>query len=80
MPALVRLPLLEADAAEAAQWYEWQKPGLGGELLDVFEAQLQAVAQTPLRYMIRFSDVRRANLKRFLTASSSFCRARWWWS
>ena len=65
MPALVRLPLLEADADEAAQWYERQKPGFGGEFLDAFETQHHTIAEAPWRYAIRFSDVRRCNLKRF---------------
>lgn len=53
------------DAMEAASWYESRQPGLGTD----FQAEVQAVAKSlgedAMLHRIRFSDVRRAGLRRF---------------
>ena len=49
MTVEVRLrPEAEQDLAEAARWYEQQRPGLGLEFLDEALATFSAIAERPL--------------------------------
>ena len=57
--------LADADAAEAALWYEAQSPGLGGDFLDEVEAAFTALERDALLYAVRFSEVRCLRLRRF---------------
>jgi hypothetical protein len=60
----------ETEAAEAAEWYEERRQGLGIDFLDAFSRALEAIEQHPRRYL-RISvrpthrEVRRILLKRF---------------
>ena len=58
-------PEAEADLAEAATWYESQRPGLGHAFLDQVAAVLAALAEEPRRYPKVHRGVRRALLSRF---------------
>jgi toxin ParE1/3/4 len=50
---------------EAAQWYEDQRPGLGGEFLAAVDGAVLAIAGSPHRFPIVYHDARRAQLERF---------------
>jgi hypothetical protein len=40
----------EAEAAQAAEWYESQQPGLGIEFLLELDAAIERATETPLAY------------------------------
>jgi len=66
MTLQVRLrPEAELDLAQAAQWYEDQKPGLGQEFLDEALATLSTIAETPSMYAIIHRSTRRSLMRRF---------------
>jgi plasmid stabilization system protein ParE len=49
----------------AFDWYEERRAGLGLEFIKEFRGYYYRLKQTPLRYSIRFADIRRVNLDRF---------------
>ena len=63
--ALKKLPQAGAEADEAAAWYEEKKPGLGFDLLDRIDDAIATIRENPLRYSLRFGDVRRAPVRGF---------------
>jgi toxin ParE1/3/4 len=65
MHALKKLPAVEADVAEAAEWYETRLPGLGQRFVLAVKSADQLLLSNPSRYPVRFSDVRRLNLGDF---------------
>lgn len=65
MHALKKLPAAEADVAEAAVWYETQRPGLGDRFVRVVQSADAMLTANPLRYAVRFADIRRLNLTLF---------------
>ena len=58
-------PLVEADAADAAEWYERQKAGLGPAFVAEYRDRLRQLPDGALLYAVRFHDIRRVNLPRF---------------
>ncbi len=56
MHALKKLPATEADVAEAAQWYETQRPGLGQRSLFAVQSAGKLLLANPLRYSMRFAE------------------------
>ena len=58
-------PHAEAEAEQAAAWYEAQQPGLGIELLLELDAAIERAAETPLGYAPLFREARRVLLRRF---------------
>ncbi|HLL89561.1 MAG TPA: type II toxin-antitoxin system RelE/ParE family toxin [Tepidisphaeraceae bacterium] len=60
-------PEAEADIADAARWYDDQRPGLGNEFLAAVGVAVKAAAANPfLSQRLRASpEVRRALVKRF---------------
>jgi plasmid stabilization system protein ParE len=58
-------PRAEAEADEAAAWYEAQQPGLGIEFLLELDAAIEKAAETPLAYRTIFREVRRVLPRRF---------------
>jgi len=58
-------PRAEAEADEAAAWYEAQQPGLGIEFLLELDAAIEKAAEAPLAYRTIFREVRRVLLRRF---------------
>ena len=58
-------PSAEAEADEAAAWYEAQQPGLGIEFILELDAAIERAAETPLAYERIFREVRRVLLRRF---------------
>lgn len=66
MTAEIRLrPEAERDLADAAAWYEEQRPGLGRQFLDETQVVLSSIAESPLAYGVVHRTVRRALLRRF---------------
>jgi plasmid stabilization system protein ParE len=58
-------PEAEAEAEEAAAWYDIRNPGLGEEFLRSFEAVLNRIQRNPKAYGTVYRSVRRATLRRF---------------
>jgi plasmid stabilization system protein ParE len=58
-------PEAEADLANARDWYERQRAGLGAEFLLCVEEVLERIGRTPEMYMVVYHDVRRALTRRF---------------
>jgi len=55
----------ESDLAEAAAWYERQRPGLGRDFLNEVESMLESIAARPFSYPQVYRSVHRAIIKRF---------------
>jgi plasmid stabilization system protein ParE len=58
-------PRAEAEADEAAAWYEAEQPGLGIEFLLELDAAIERAAEAPLAYAPVFMDARRVLTRRF---------------
>jgi plasmid stabilization system protein ParE len=66
MTAQIRLrPEAEQDLADAAAWYEEQRPGLGQEFLDEARVTLSTIAEMPSMYGAIHRSTRRALMHRF---------------
>lgn len=62
----VRLrPEAELDLADAALWYEEQRPGLGHQFLDEVLSVLSTIAESPLMYPVVHRNTQRALTRRF---------------
>jgi len=55
----------DADAVEAALWYDAQLPGLGAKFFEEINAAALRLAENPTIHSVRFADVRRAPVGRF---------------
>lgn len=53
------------EAAEAYDWYEERKHGLGGEFLTAVEAVVAVIQRTPERFPVVLGPARKARLRRF---------------
>ncbi|WP_074748803.1 type II toxin-antitoxin system RelE/ParE family toxin [Nitrosospira multiformis] len=53
------------DVAQARDWYEKQRPGLGNDFISKVEEALEMIESNPLLYPALVKDARRANMKRF---------------
>jgi plasmid stabilization system protein ParE len=58
-------PRAEAEADEAAAWYEAEQAGLGIEFLLELDAAIERAAETPLAYAPVFLEARRVLTRRF---------------
>ena len=58
-------PRAEAEADEAAAWYEAEQPGLGIEFLLELDAAIERAAESLLAYARVFLDARRVVMRRF---------------
>ena len=58
-------PRAEAEADEAAAWYEAEQPGLGIEFLLELDAAIERAADNPLAYAPVFFEARRVLTRRF---------------
>ncbi len=67
MKPLRVLPAAEAELAEAIEWYEERRPGLGVDFLGSVDRVLQAIAGGPERYATWAENprFRRVVLERF---------------
>lgn len=55
----------DREYAEAAEWYEKQKEGLGERFIDVIQRRLRIIQQYPERYPRKKGDFREAVVKIF---------------
>lgn len=55
----------EAEIAEAADWYNRERPGLGIDFVLAVNAALEAVQRNPFQYQIVWRQFRRAGVTRF---------------
>jgi toxin ParE1/3/4 len=62
---IILKPLAEIDVTEAAIWYNFQREGLGEELLLSFEAKFSEIQRNPHQFRIVYKNVRRAFPSRF---------------
>jgi hypothetical protein len=62
---LILEPEAEAEIAEAADWYNEQKSGLGVDFVLAVASTLAAVQRNPLQYQIVWKEYRRAGIARF---------------
>ena len=64
-PRLVLRPQAEAELLDARDWYEDQRPGLGGDFAAEIDRTLSGILQEPLAYPRVQAEVRRALVGRF---------------
>jgi plasmid stabilization system protein ParE len=58
-------PHAEAEAIEAAAWYQEQSEALAARFTEAFRSALTKVVENPFQYQIVEDDVRRAAVGRF---------------
>jgi plasmid stabilization system protein ParE len=58
-------PLVRFDLLESFVWYEAEQPDLGGRFVRQAGERIGRLPQEAFFYRVRFSDIRRANLRRF---------------
>ncbi len=64
-PRLVLRPQAEAELFDARDWYEEQRPGLGGASATEVDMVLARIVQAPLTYPRVQGETRRALVRRF---------------
>lgn len=62
---LIIKSVAKTETADAHNWYEQQRRGLGGEFLTAVEAVLVVIQRTPGRFAPVHGEVRKARLTRF---------------
>ena len=65
---MARLFLRDAarsDLAEASQWYEQRRAGLGSEFLSLVRDTFEAIERNAEQYPVAVDDIRKAPLRRF---------------
>jgi plasmid stabilization system protein ParE len=62
---LQSIPQTELDIADAYNWYESERSGLGGEFLSELRAVYDRIEENPLNYQVLKFDIRRALTRRF---------------
>lgn len=65
LPVVIFRREAEAELAEAIDWYEARRGGLGGQFLLAVDAAVARIARDPEAYPIVHRDVRRVLLRRF---------------
>ncbi len=58
-------PEAESDIADAYQWYESQRKGLGENFLLCIEEALSRISRNPAIYSVIYEEVRRVLIHRF---------------
>jgi len=58
-------PGAEAEIAEAGDWYDQRRPGLGADFVRAVDETLAAIKQNPLQYQTVWRQFRRARIGRF---------------
>ena len=64
-PRLVLRPQAAAELLDARDWYEEQRPGLGGAFATEVDMVLSRIVQAPLAYPRVHGETRRALVRRF---------------
>ena len=62
---LILAPEAEQDLAEAYEWYENRRPGLGEEFLSCADACFTAIQRTPEMHNVVHESYRRGLVRRF---------------
>jgi toxin ParE1/3/4 len=62
---LILGPEAEAEVAEARDWYDQRRAGLGAEFVHAVDATAAAIRQNPFQYQPIWGHFRRAGLRRF---------------
>jgi plasmid stabilization system protein ParE len=62
---LIIAPEAEQDSADAYDWYESQRIGLGDDFLGRVEACIQRICRMPETHAVVFEGYRRALVRRF---------------
>jgi plasmid stabilization system protein ParE len=57
--------LAQAEFDDAAEWYENQQPGLGGDFVAEVQVVLDTISNQPDRYPAAEDDIREAPVARF---------------
>jgi plasmid stabilization system protein ParE len=65
MRAFVKHPLVDPDVEEAALWYRRWDTAIALRFVDEVRFAMRAAKEGPLRFTVRFADVRRVRLRRF---------------
>lgn len=65
IPRLVLRPQAETELLDARDWYEEQRPGLGGAFAVEVDRALARIVQAPLAYPRVQGETRRALVRRF---------------
>ena len=65
MPRLFVRKAAKADLAEAFDWYEARRPGLGQEFLDEISVSFEAIEEQPRRFPTILDDMQMAVVHRF---------------
>src|SRR5688572_18297720 len=58
-------PEAEADMAEAKDWYDEKRKGLGDDFLDCVDAALERIRRNPEAYAVIYKSLRRAMVRRY---------------
>jgi plasmid stabilization system protein ParE len=59
------LPEARVDLADAVDWYERQRPGLGSRFFTQVQAVFNRIASNPQLYAPVYGPVRKASVRRF---------------
>jgi plasmid stabilization system protein ParE len=62
---LIMAPEAEQDIADAYDWYERQRVGLGEDFLSRVDACIQAILRTPTGHTVVHENYRRGLVRRF---------------
>ena len=62
---LILGPEAEAEIAEARDWYDQRRPGLGADFVHAVDAMLVTIQHSPFQYQTVWGQFRRAGLRRF---------------
>ena len=65
MPGAWFLTAAAADVAEARDWYEAKRPGLGSEFIDVVDSAVASALAYPEAHPVVYRGARRLLLERF---------------
>jgi hypothetical protein len=62
---LVVRPAAQIELAEASDWYDENREGLGGDFIRAYEAASAAIVRNPFQCQIVYGQARRAPLRPF---------------
>lgn len=65
MPRIELRSAFEDEAADARDWYDEQRPGLGDRFVDAVEATIDRIAELPLAFPQADGATRRAQVRGF---------------
>lgn len=69
--SVVLRPVADQEFEDAAQWYESQRLGLGGDFAAEVRQVFDSISNQPDRFPVADGDIREAPSHAFLTASTT---------